>query len=245
MTPNASFIDKRLGLTECGGYEGYEEIIDPMTGNVTGQVERATGELYENRNVNVPAGTIFYTPEQQRQRAINAKQAQARRQRGRSNSSLGRFYYVPIHTEFEGLTPETVTRLIYLATYLPFGENRLMRTERTPIMRKDLPTVLGLSKATVSRFLHEVSPVYFKEDTSGQMLLNSGIFKRGRMMRRQYTQYQKFYLDGVRRLYEGVEAKHHRRLALYQRRVQCAVSPGVHSGNGACRGGVAYHSRVL
>ena len=209
----------RLFSKKSGGYrtkyvsfEGYEIIRDPATGEVIGQLERATGEIYENLNVNIPVGSFYITPEQQRQRKANKEQAEKRRRVQEENAALGKFYFVPADTRFNGIMPETVTRLVFLATYLQYDSNRLMLTERTPMRRRDLPAILGLSKATVSRFWHEVSPIYVQEDKDGLMLFNSDVFKRGRIPRKRFIQYQKFYVDGIRKLYNGTAVKYHRRL---------------------------------
>ena len=134
---------------------GYEQIIDPATGSVAWQVERATGEVYENRSINVPVGTVFITPEQQRIRTGKAKHSYKRR------SKNPKFYFASTETEagLIDLAPVTVTRLVYLAAFLPYGKSRLMETERTAIKRRDLPRILDVSKATVSRFWGEVCTI--------------------------------------------------------------------------------------
>lgn len=88
-----------------------------------------------------------------------------------------------------------------------------MLSERTPMKRKDLCEVLHLSKSTVWRFLQEVCPAYIYEQDSGLIFSNSIIFKRGKIKPTQeYIRYQKFYINGIRRLYEATERSNHRQL---------------------------------
>lgn len=191
--------------------KGYYNITDDKTGKVFA-VERATGELYETVNVDMPIGSIYYTPEQQR-KYKEKKERERKKQMCISNANkLGKFYFVLSDERFSELAPETVARLIYLNTFINYNDNKLMLSKRTHMKYKDLSSVLGVSKATVSRFWKEVSPRYITKHDNDLMITNNAVFNRGYLPQKQYTAYQKFYIDGVRKLYENAERKYHKQL---------------------------------
>lgn len=127
------------------------------------------------------------------------------------NDTLGYFYFARQQEQFTHISPESVSRLIYLNTYMSFNGNKLMLTERTPMKRSDLSKVLGLSASTVSRFWKEVSPAYIVEQKDGLVFANHDVFIRGSLSKTS-ERFQKFYIDGVRRLYNSVPRANDRQL---------------------------------
>lgn len=191
--------------------QGYEYIADESTGK-TMAVRRSTGEISEAVNITVPYGSIIYTPESQEQYKERKEQERRNELRRLTGKPLGSFYFVPVSERFANIAPETVTRLIYLNTFVGY-DNKLMLTKRTAMKRKDLTGVLNVSKSTVSRFWKEVSPTYITESDSGLIFSNNIIFKRGSIKTsKEYVQYQKFYINGIRTLYEATERSNHRQL---------------------------------
>lgn len=191
--------------------QGYEYIADESTGK-TMAVRRSTGEISEAVNITVPYGSIIYTPESQEQYKERKEQERRNELRRLTGKPLGSFYFVPVSERFANIAPETVTRLIYLNTFAGY-DNKLMLTKRTAMKRKDLAGVLNVSKSTVSRFWKEVSPAYITESDSGLIFSNNIIFKRGSIKTsKEYVQYQKFYINGIRTLYEATERSNHRQL---------------------------------
>lgn len=192
--------------------QGYEYMTDENTGKVMA-IRRATGEITAAVLCCLPVGTISYTPESQELYKERKEQEQKKNLRRETNKPLGSFYFIPTSEQFTNIAPETVTRLIYLNSFVGYNDNKLMLTERTPMKRKDLAEILNVSKSTISRFWKEVSPVYITESDSGLIFSNNIIFKRGSIKdAKEYLQYQKIYINGVRKLYEATERNNHRQL---------------------------------
>ena len=80
--------------------------------------------------------------------------------RRKNNEPLGNFFFIPLEECFNDISPETVTRLIYLNTFTKYNSGQLMLTQRTPMKVTDLTFVLNVSKSTVIRFLEEACPYY-------------------------------------------------------------------------------------
>ena len=191
--------------------QGYEYITDSITGEILA-IERATGAVYSTTTEQVIVGSTITTPEQKREHHRRNKRNKEIGMRRLVNDPLGKYYFIIAHEQFENIAPENVTRLIYLSTFMNYKENKLMLTERLPMKYEDLPAVLGVSKSTAWRFWREVNGSYISKTAEGLIFTNNTVFRRGNLHRNQFTQYQKIYIDGVRRLYLSVDKKYHRRL---------------------------------
>lgn len=191
---------------------GYEFFTDTETGQEMA-VQRSTGEITGAVVARIPEGSKVYTPESQ-EAYRKWKERETRKYFRRLQSDeLGKFIFVLSDERFDGIAPETVTRLIYLNTFLWWNDNRLMLSQRTQMQRKDLSRVLMVSNATISRFWREVSPRYIVEAEGGLVFTNEYIFKRGRLQQtNEYSRYQKIYIKGIRKLYEATDKRNHRQL---------------------------------
>ena len=174
-------------------------------------VSLTTGEVRETFQCCLPEGTVVFTPE--RQEAYRKwKEEELKKERRRSaNKPLGDFFFVTVSEQFTDIAPETVTRLVYLITFIGY-DNLLMLTQRTPMRRKDLAKALNLSESTITRFWKEVIPKYITETADGLLLANDSIFKRGCI---RGIQYRKFYINGIKNLYEEVQRNKHRQIGYF------------------------------
>lgn len=209
---NIKVIDEPCGK----GYnlekvKGYEYLID--NSGDTKAVQRSTGEVVEAVWMLVPIGSKVYTPESLDSRNEYLQQQKNNDLRKASNKELGKFFFVYHNEDFRDLSPQTVTRLIYLNTYIDFDSNKLMLTKHTPMMRKDLANVLGVSKAAVTKFWSEVCPKYITEQDDGLIFTNTEIFiKRKLNHNGGYIPYEKFYINGIRTLYKATDVSNHKHL---------------------------------
>lgn len=190
--------------------KNYDFIVDESIGEVKA-VSLTTGEVTEAYKCFVPAGSQILTPDR-----IEAykkwREEELKKERRRSaNKPLGDFFFVPAKEQFTDIAPETVTRLVYLITFIGY-DNVLMRSIRTPMRRKYLAEILNVSKATVSRLWNEVSPRYISETDGGVLLANNDIFRKGKI---KQIQYRKFYINGIRNLYEEAQRNNHRKIGYF------------------------------
>ena len=137
------------------------------------------------------------------------REAEQRRywRRQQNDELAGRkgFYFILSNTDFEGLSPSNVTRLIYLNTFLDY-ETGLLSERGKSVKKKDLQRLLKLSRPTVNDFWNDVSPHYLSETKDGTLITNAEIFKRGKL-KGQSELYRKFYNKGIRILYENAYKK--------------------------------------
>lgn len=193
---------------------GYEYIFNEETREYEA-IRRATGEVTPAVVQILPVGTRCYTPENQECYQRIKEKKQKSKLRRLKNNERGKFFFTPISESFNGLAPETVTRLIYLNTFIGY-DNKLKLTERTPMKYKDIQNVLKTSKSTTLRFWKEVAPKYLSTDSEGNVISNCKIFKKGVIKNgEKVVSCQRLYIEGIRRLYEAVELCNHRQLGFF------------------------------
>lgn len=192
-------------MSEITVPDGYEILDDNHV------VNQNTGEVVEYTTVLLPCDGSSYLTAEDKERNKLAKLERIDRtiKRNRIGES---YYFVNRDTSFEDISPAAATRLIYLSTYMRYSDNYLMLTQRTPMKKRDIAKLLGLSDRTTYNFLNEAMPRYVREDENGCLILCDEVFKRGRMKRKEFCPYQQFYDDGVRKLYRAANGRYHKQL---------------------------------
>lgn len=164
------------------------EYVKSETGEMIA-ISRSTGETIPAVTVLQPAGTWNNTP------------AQQERYKQRLYRKQNPFIFVR-EQDFDDISPESLARLIFLNTFANYNDNKLMVSERAPMLKKDLPKILNVSPATASRFWREVSPGYLQEDAEGLILTDRAIFYKGDLRNADHNSlYRRLYIKGVRTLY--------------------------------------------
>ena len=170
-------------------------------------IDRRTGKEVDAEANPYPVGSIFYTPQQQED--YRKKQEQKIKHYFASKRNDQPYYFVSRGYEFGRLSPESLARLIYLNSYLNLGGNKLVRSQRASMKRKDLAAVLKVSPSTVTGFWKEVHPEYLYEDDDGLILSNKALFIRGKGIQNSSM---KFFVNGIKAIYERTPNTQHRYL---------------------------------
>ena len=183
---------------------------DPETGeNVL--LHETTGEVMEAVEIMVPRGTITRSPDEQEAHRKLRERERSRKARREETDIWGTFCFVNREGHFDDMKPENVTKLMYLSTYTGYSGS-LMLTERSKMTQDCLETVLGVSEATVQRFLAEAEGQYLIH--KGDMLyLDKKTFVRGMINRLSYeASYVKLCRNGMRGLYTHAGRHVHRQI---------------------------------
>lgn len=166
-------------------------------------IENSTGDVLEGVTVTVPNGTRFQTPATQR-KIKNRKEAKNRDYfKRRFTDFAGAYFFIKSDTVFE-LSAITLSRLIYLITYVNY-DNKIMRTQKTPMKKEDIPKILNVSQSTATRFLKEVIPKYITFDEKDNLILSNDFCIRGKLDKKQFVKYQQLYVEGIRNLYNSTD----------------------------------------
>ena len=138
---------------------------------------------------------------------------------GIMSQELGGFYFMLYFENkelFDGRIDEKhISRLIYLATYLDYDNNRLVeRIGRSNeiLTEKDIKAKLKLDKKTYRTFIDEVvakNLLMFKEDG---IYLSERFFCKGKCPR-DGRQFSRVYISTVRQLYTQISPRQHKTLS--------------------------------
>lgn len=145
-------------------------------------MDQQTGEVIPSVDITIPAGSIIITPQDRQSRKKRMEEEIQRKLRRAYKNELGHFYFA--HEDCsQNIKPQTLTRLLFLATYLGYNNNLLYRTERRLLKKSDLPALLKLKSNTFYNFWGEVSGKYIFEQSDGTLKM-SPLFCRGKMKHR-------------------------------------------------------------
>ena len=176
-------------------------------------VNLTTGEVTDAVHALIPPGSAIITPEDF---AANIERKRQQREfflHKQIMGQLGKFCFLAINSSLNCLPPATAARLIYLSSYLRYGTDCLYITQRTPMKVSDLQKVMGLSNATIRRFLEEVCPSYLSADHDGDLHINTSVFRRGALPKKDgLGAFQKVYIEAIRNLYRATPISNHKQL---------------------------------
>jgi hypothetical protein len=169
-----------------------------------------TGEWLPGSYRLVIDGSVIIPPDEAEKRRKRARQKYDYRCKQYRAEDRGHFVFVKGGGQFDDLPPESLSRLIYLSTYLPWGSNALYKTQRKGMTKKDLPAILDVSQATVKRFWCDVSPRYLTEDCNGNLVIQNDYVMCGSIGRGKGQSYRKIYIDTFRSLYRNSRPSQHK-----------------------------------
>lgn len=202
--------DSREMITKLRGqrFKGYDEYLlddGSITYHDVDSGEDVGGELRE-----VPVGSLVLTPKQ-----LAAQQAYKERgqKMAAQKKELGEYVYT--HSSegaFGDLSADTMARAAFLSTYVSFGTDELWRTRYKRLFRKELPSIMRLSKPTADRFWRDVKDKYFRMDNDKALHTVGQSFIKGKLNAPSSSEYQKLYIATLRELYEKIPITQHKRL---------------------------------
>ena len=112
-----------------------------------------------------------------------------------------------------GITPDTLTRLIYISTYMTY-DNKLVLPSGRSIRHKDLQKLLGVSERCCRTFWESVtSAQIITESKEGCLYLNTALFHKGTMKKDISVYRMRLYINGIRSIYEESSPREHKFLS--------------------------------
>lgn len=107
----------------------------------------------------------------------------------------------------------TYARLLYLATYLDYNDQKLKKPRGKPMIKKDVEKMLGLSRAEFYRFWKEVTDAKcIMEDKDGGLLVPAEICFKGRVKPKRGLGLTRVHVKQMRELYKATPVRSHRYL---------------------------------
>lgn len=189
----------------------YRDVVDVDTGECFQAAEIWTKEDVENR-------------EKQKE---NYKHRLAREEYQQSvKKDNGAFvwllYNVGAVLDF-GISPATLTRLIYISTFIE-NDNKLWidKDHGISMTEVNMKALLGLSRCTYERFVQEVTENNILIKQGECFYINDAFLTRGKLPRQKLKKsldkrYMKIYNKAIRKLYAQAKVSEHSKIAyLYQ-----------------------------
>lgn len=115
---------------------------------------------------------------------------------------------------FPMLSNSTITRLIYLATYINYDTEKISYDNGKTINEDNILDLLRISRAQYFRFKKEITESGIVSLKDGEFYLNTSIFKKGKLT----FNYEgdetavKMYINSIREIYETADVESHQSL---------------------------------
>lgn len=159
------------------------------------------------------AGSITYTPEQQKAYKERKEQEAEKRLRQEElkhrRNDTPKFCFVTAEEQENSPRPATMARLVYLATFLDY-EGYLKINLHKKMKRSDLESVLQLKKSETYKFWNEVKGTYVFVDKNGYLCMCSDFSCKGKLP--YGGRYQQIFIHSVQKLYRETSVTQHRYL---------------------------------
>lgn len=113
-----------------------------------------------------------------------------------------------------GLSPDTITKIIYLSTYMDY-DNKL-RYKRKLLTREKMQELLDVKKSTFYKFLSEVTEKKILViNDNGTCELSPKLFYKGKAtnLKKSKMDFTRLYVNGVRVLYRLADPREHKALS--------------------------------
>lgn len=121
-------------------------------------------------------------------------------------------YFVPTEPNFDSLNNPTISRLVYLATYVN-GDNYIAYDNGRILSRCQLQDLLKLGDTAFKSFLKEAKRYnYLTEDEYG-FKINTNVFGKGKLQKNKDQRAAKLFIYSTRFLYENTTIDSHKTLA--------------------------------
>lgn len=179
-------------------------------GSVMNVINMETGEILEN--------VIVETIEEKKDKKDHAEKDMEKKL---YYKEYGTFYYLLYDNKlFDTLDGATLTRLLYLATYIPYGEY-ILKIHGKPITKDRLQKILNISKRSVYYFIdlctkNNILSINEKEE----IVLSKEYFHKGKFdkeIRNKIPNVTRINIETIRRAYVMSDHKRHKQMAYFFR----------------------------
>lgn len=172
-----------------------------------------TGEVFEDAELRTKEQREQYKKIREKQKEYEFKHAQI----DENYKRYGAFVWFIYHSQQVldlGITPDQLTKLIYLSTYLDY-KNRLIIEKDKHMTRTHMQDVLKVSERTFKTFWGAiVKAKILRNDTSDNCLyIDNSIFKRGKIKLDEDENKIRLYRNSIKKLYEKAKPSEHKFLS--------------------------------
>lgn len=172
-----------------------------------------TGEVFEDAEIRTKEQREQYKKIREKQKEYELKRAKI----DDNYKRYGTFVWFIYHSQQVldlGITPDQLTKLIYLSTYLNY-KNRLIIEKDKHMTRADMQKILKVKERTFKTFWSAITKAkILKIDTNDNCLyIDNSIFKRGKITLDEDENKIRLYKNSIRELYEKAKPSEHKFLS--------------------------------
>lgn len=172
-----------------------------------------TGEVFEDAELRTKEQREQYKKIREKQKEYESKRAAI----DENYKRYGAFVWFIYHSQQVldlGITPDQLTKLIYLSTYLDY-KNRLIIEKDKHMTRTHMQDVLKVSERTFKTFWGAiVKAKILRNDTNDNCLyIDNSIFKRGKIKLDEDENKIRLYRNSIKKLYEKAKPSEHKFLS--------------------------------
>lgn len=172
-----------------------------------------TGEVFEDAELRTKEQREQYKKIREKQKEYELKHAQI----DENYKRYGAFVWFIYHSQQVldlGITPDQLTKLIYLSTYLDY-KNRLIIEKDKHMTRTHMQDLLKVSERTFKTFWGAiVKAKILRNDTNDNCLyIDNSIFKRGKIILDEDENKIRLYRNSIKKLYEKAKPSEHKFLS--------------------------------
>lgn len=172
-----------------------------------------TGEVFEDAELRTKEQREQYKKIREKQKEYESKRTAI----DENYKRYGAFVWFIYHSQQVldlGITPDQLTKLIYLSTYLDY-KNRLIIEKDKHMTRTHMQDVLKVSERTFKTFWGAiVKAKILRNDTNDNYLyIDNSIFKRGKIKLDEDENKIRLYRNSIKKLYEKAKPSEHKFLS--------------------------------
>jgi hypothetical protein len=182
-------------------------------------IDKETGEV-----ITVYEGDSLRIVREQQKEAIklSLETKQLNEEVSEWNEELGGFVFVlfkycnNLLEQHKEITPEDITKLFYLATYVDY--DGYLVYDGQYMTRANMQNILGLSINIFDVFFNKMKKIgIFSVDKCKNIKINKRYFSKGEIDKeiQQYYDYTRVYIDTIRYLYNNVDKRNQKQLGNY------------------------------
>lgn len=176
-------------------------------------IQTETGEVFTDAELRTKEQREQYKMIQEKQREYELKHLQI----DKNYKRYGTFVWFIYHSQQVidlGITPDQLTKLIYLSTYLNY-KNRLIIEKDKHMTRADMQEILKVKERTFKTFWSAVVKAnILKADPDDDCLyIDDKMFKRGKVELDEDENKIRLYIKNIRNLYEQANPSEHKFLS--------------------------------
>lgn len=123
------------------------------------------------------------------------------------------FIFHLFNKQFEDLSPQSIVRLIYIATYIDYSNNILCFENKVSLTKKDIKKLMLLSDSVFKRWFNEMIDKKYIIQKENNFYITDKYFRKGQINKNlsdyKNNRYTRIYINAIRKLYITTKSTSH------------------------------------